>query len=325
MRETDRARYDAILDDLDVDAEFDAPIGEAMTWFRIGGRAEVLVRPRSQEALQTLLRRADEVNNPIRVLGSGANLLIADNGIDGIVVHLSAPAFRQRSSKEMTQGIGGGGFDSSDRIRVWAGTKMERLVMAAARQGLAGLEMMAGIPATLGGATRMNAGGKFGSIGDVVRAVACLDRRGRLTTYDRSDLTFEYRNCVLDDAIVLWADLEVRPDDPARVHKRVKEIFEFKKESQPLAEHTAGCVFKNPTDMNDTGKRVSAGYLIDRAGLKGTSVGGASVSVRHANFISASKDCRAGDIITLIELIQERVRDHSGYELERELIIWRRT
>ncbi len=315
----------SIVEDLDLEVEFDAPIGTEMTWYKVGGRADVLVRPRSVEALCNLMRRCNETGTTARVLGSGANLLIADEGVDGIVVHLDHAAFREVSTihrhRVHRAGVEG---RAGDAMRVMAGKSLEQLVMSAATQGLSGIECMAGVPASVGGAIRMNAGGKFGCIGDAVVAVGCINLKGDLVVHEGPDVTFEYRRCSIIDPVILWAELALTPDDPARTHARVKEIFAYKKQSQPMAANSAGCVFRNPPASDGSGRLVSAGELIDRAGLKGCSVGGASISQRHANFFTAEPGASANDIIALIDHAAKVVAEHSGYELVREVVVWKR-
>ncbi len=315
----------SIVEDLDLEVEFDAPIGAEMTWYKVGGRADVLVRPRSVEALCSLMRRCNETGTTARVLGSGANLLIADEGVDGIVIHLDHAAFREVSTihrhRVHRAGVEG---RAGDAMRVMAGKSLERLVMSAATQGLSGIECMAGVPASVGGAIRMNAGGKFGCIGDAVVAVGCINLNGDLVVHEGPDVTFEYRRCSIIDPVILWTELALTADDPARTHAKVKEIFAYKKQSQPMAANSAGCVFRNPPASDGSGRLVSAGELIDRAGLKGYSVGGASISERHANFFTAEPGTSANDIIALIDHAAKVVAEHSGYELVREVVVWKR-
>lgn len=304
-----------LYSDLDVRVELDAPLAP-LTWFGIGGRADALVRPNTLEALATLAHRCRRDLVPLRVLGSGANLLVDDAGVDGVVVQLDSELFRKVE------------FNAEgrvERMRVYGGASMERLVQECARRGLAGIEPMSGIPASLGGAIRMNAGGKFGAIGDVVDAVAMIGPDGDLRLYTRDELRFEYRHSNLPDGIVVWASLRVQPDDPVACRQRVRDIFAYKKSTQPMSANSAGCMFRNPT-MPD-GARESAGRLIDRAGLKGARVGSAFVSMEHGNFIAIEKHAagaRTDDVRALVELIQERVQRESGVELETEVVFWRR-
>ncbi len=326
MTTTTTEQLRLVLADLDADVEYNAPIGETMTWYSIGGKADVLVRPHSTDALITLMQRCRESHIPVRLLGSGANLLVHDEGVDGIVIHLNHSAFREVSAIHRHRHNRGGDGQPGDGIRVMAGASMERLVMNQSLQGMAGLEMMAGIPASVGGAIRMNAGGKFGAISDVVISVGCVDLDGNAIIYPADAIEFGYRRCSIIDPVILWAEFRLQPMDPKRVHGRVKEIFAYKKKVQPMGAKSAGCAFKNPIAHDGTAdpKRISAGQLIDRAGLKNYSVGGAHISEQHANFIAAEKTACAQDVIDIMEHVQRVVRDQAGYELQREIIIWKR-
>lgn len=312
--------------DLDAEITFDAPIGRTMTWYSIGGNADVLVQPRSVEALTTITKRAREAGVALRVLGSGGNVLVHDDGIDGIVVHLSNSIFREVSAIHRHRKNRGGDGSAGDGIRAMAGASMEQLVMNLAKQGMSGLEMMAGIPSSVGGAIRMNAGGRFGSVSDSITAVGTIDVNGEPITYARVDLEFAYRRSSIVDPIIVWAEFRLTPDDPKRVHGCVKEIFAFKKKSQPMGAKSAGCAFKNPTERSgDDSSRISAGMLIDRAGLKGFRIGKAHVSARHANFIEAERGARAQDVIDIMEHVRNRVEEGTGRLLEPEIVVWKRS
>ncbi|MHC4447908.1 MAG: UDP-N-acetylmuramate dehydrogenase, partial [Planctomycetota bacterium] len=280
-----------------------------------GGHADLLLLPNSLEALSTLVKRCSRSGTPLRVFGHGANLLVADEGVDGIVVSLDTPPFRQTKYRES------GGQHT---MQAMAGADMAKTLMDATRRGLEGLSQMAGIPASVGGAIRMNAGGAFGCIGDAVRSVTCLTKTGERVTYRADDLAFDYRTVNIAEPVILSATLNLQPTDPIALRKRVKEIFAFKKSTQPLAEHSAGCTFKNPIDP-ETEQRVSAGKLIDEAGLKGHTIGGASVSHHHANFIVIQFPAAADDVLQLLDLIRRRVYEHAGIELEHEIVVWRRS
>jgi UDP-N-acetylmuramate dehydrogenase len=292
----------------------DAHLG-AMTWYGIGGHADLLLLPNSLEALSTLVKRCSRSGTPLRVFGHGANLLVADEGVDGIVVSLDTPPFRQTKCRESGR---------QHTMQAMAGADMAKMLMDATRRGLEGLSQMAGIPASVGGAIRMNAGGAFGCIGDAVRSVTCLTKTGERVTYRADDLAFDYRTVNIAEPVILSATLNLQPTDPIALRKRVKEIFAFKKSTQPLAEHSAGCTFKNPIDP-ETEQRVSAGKLIDEAGLKGHTIGGASVSHHHANFIVIQFPATADDVLQLLDLIRRRVYEHAGIELEHEIVVWRRS
>lgn len=321
----------------------DAPIGQTMTWYRIGGKADYLVEPATISDLCALVRRCREHRFPFRVLGSGANLLIDDEGVDGIVVRLCQDEFVGHSWVHRHRaGRGGpvqlastGAFPSGGghSLRVMAGEKLERLVQLTAKQGMSGLESMAGIPASVGGAVRMNAGGKYGSIGDRIAAVGVVDFAGSERVYAAEDIQFEYRRTSLVDPVILWAEFRLEPEDPDHVRARVREIFQHKTGSQPMSEKSCGCVFKNPlcnshdlkpTFAPDSYGRISAGALIDRAGLKGVRIGDAEISPRHANFITVDAKARARDVMSLMDHAARAVKERFGYELHPEIVIWRR-
>ena len=161
----------------------------------------------------------------------------------------------------------------------------------------------------------MNAGGKFGDLGAVVTRVSVMDQSGMLFERTKDDLVFDYRSTNISAKFILGATLELDEEDPERVVKKVKEIWMYKKNSQPLNTKNAGCIFKNPRGL-------SAGALIDQAGLKNTQVGGAIVSEKHANFIIAQPGCRADDIHQLMKIIRERVFEKDGIHLESEVQMW---
>ncbi len=278
-----------------------APLGP-LTSFGLGGRARLLATVSTTDELRRLLAHAQEADLPVYVLGSGANVLVSDDGVDGVVVRLQ-----------------GGAFDEirwdGPQVTAGAAVDMAKLTLASARRGLSGLECMAGVPGTLGGCIRMNAGGKYGEIGSVVRRVWTVDRSGCRREWKQEELGFRYRGCALQDEIIERAELELSPTEAARTMARYREIWEFKRRSQPLSSHSAGCIFKNPPGA-------SAGALIDRAGLKGTTVGGAAVSAQHANFIVASRGASATDVIRLIRLVRRRVKESFGVDLELEVKLW---
>jgi len=272
------------------------------TWFKLGGPARWLITPRSLQELQEASRRCVEEGIAIYVLGLGANVLVSDAGVDGAVFRLSEEAFRGVEIDKTT-------------VRVGAGADMQKLVVRTVRLGLAGLECLAGIPGTVGGGIRMNAGGKFGDIGAVVSRVTVMDTAGTVFERTRDDLVFEYRHTNIAARFILEATLELEEDDPARIVRKTKEIWMFKRNSQPLNTKNAGCIFKNPRGL-------SAGALIDQAGLKGMRIGGAEVSTKHANFIIAHPGATAEDVMKLMKLVRERVYEKNGILMENEVQVW---
>lgn len=273
-----------------------------LTWFRVGGSARWLVRPRSESELGEVLVRLHQDGVAGRVLGLGANLLVSDAGVPDAVIRLDHPSFRSVRC-DGTRMIAGGGTD------------MGRLALQAARHGLAGIECMAGIPGTIGGCVRMNAGGKFGEIAETVRRVRVLNERGEPRDLCRDEIPFRYRHSGLEGTIIAEVELELTECDPDALLPRYDEIWAYKRASQPLAAKSAGCIFKNPE--NDF-----AGALIERAGCKGTRKGTAWVSQHHANFIVADSDGTATDVLAVIDEVRRRVFESSGIRLELEVEVW---
>jgi len=238
------------------------------------------------------------------VLGRGANVLVADDGFDGVVVRLDSEDFRKVNRR--------GG-----RLEVGAGVDLMPLVRRSSLEGLSGLEALAGIPATIGGAIRMNAGGPAGEMSDVVESISVLGKDRRIEVLDREGIGFRYRHTELgENDIILRATLQLKEDDPRRVSRVFREHLARKQRTQPLAEHSAGCIFKNPALK-------PAGALIDQAGLKGARYGAAEVSTVHANFIVARRGATASDVLHLIDVVRDRVLKVFDTELETEIEIWR--
>ena len=281
--------------------ERDVPLAD-LTWFGLGGRARYMAHPTDAGRLGGLLRRAVEAEVPVKVLGGGANVLVSDSGFDGLVIRLDDPLFS--------------GFRiEGERVIADGGADLMGLVGDCCRMGLAGLECLAGVPGTVGGAIRMNAGGRHGEIADVVESVEVVEACGRQRVLTPDEVGFGYRRTALSDSVVTGARLRLHNEDPKTVYHRFKDIWRSKKHSQPMADQSAGCVFTNPPGE-------SAGRLIDRAGLKGSRVGQARVSPTHANFIVADKGAAATDVLRLIDRIRQTVRRRFGTELELEIDIW---
>ncbi len=300
----------ALLSDIQIHRH--APL---KTWMGIGGKADRLARPASVTQVAACIQAdADAL-----VIGDGANLLVDDAGVGQLVLNLSAAEFSQiRIDK------------SSGAVRIGAGALLPRLLTACARAGLAGIEEFAGIPGSMGGIVKMNAGGALHQIADVVSRVHAVDRAGQLVVLERSEIDFGYRCSGLDQLVIVQVELALKPDDPAVIREQLLHAMERKKQTQPLADKSCGCVFKNPTltslipGIGGAGMRVSAGLLIDRAGCKGLGVGSVQVSVQHANFFNTASGTTTEDVFRLIEQVQNRVEKRFGVELETELVIWKR-
>ncbi len=285
---------------------FDVPLAQ-LTSFRLGGPARFLLSPRNHAELAALLRRCRENGVIWRVLGRGANILADDAGFDGAVIRLADPQFttiaiRPRSDRRTL--LAGGGADLGASVR------------AAVRGGLEGLEGLAGIPATIGGALRMNAGGRFGQIGTCVDRLLVMHPDGGIQWIDRARANFRYRASDLVGYLVLAAEFSLPDEDPKILLDRYRQIWIYKRQHQPLALRSAGCVFRNPEGH-------SAGQLVDQAGCKGLRLGGAVVSTLHGNFIVADTDsCTAADVRTLIQTVRDRVFEKFGLWLQTEIEVW---
>ncbi len=272
------------------------------TWYGIGGPAEYFIRPENAEQLRDVLVRCGENNLDVKILGFGSNLLVNDKGVKGAVIKLDGEEFRK------TQ------FDS-DVLTAGSSVNLSKLVLECVRRGLGGLEPLTGIPGSVGGGIRMNAGGSFGDFGSAVESVTVMDNEGNIFERKKPELVFDYRWVNITARCILSAKINLVEADRDQMLNSVKEIWIYKKNSQPLNSRNAGCVFKNPRGM-------SAGALIDRSGLKGLQIGGAKVSEKHANFIITEKGASYADTQRLIEAVRERVREKFDVELELEIEIW---
>ena len=272
------------------------------TWFQLGGPAEFFAEPEDAEQLIALVRRCQEEGVDVRLLGQGSNVLVSDEGVPGMVIRLSALEFCKIEI-------------DGQRITAGGGAVLGRLVTTAVHQGLAGLEMLIGIPGTIGGALHGNTGTRGGDIGQWTAGATVVTIGGEVLQRGRDDLTFGYRESSLDELVVLEASFLLEKEDPRELAKRLQKQWILKKAAQPMGHQCAGCVFKNP-------RGTSSGELIEKAGLKGTRVGGAVVSDRHANFIVAEHNCTSQDVLRLIALVQSQVHDRTGIALELEMEVW---
>jgi UDP-N-acetylmuramate dehydrogenase len=272
------------------------------TWFQIGGPAQYMAEPRNADQLIALIQRCRDESVAVRMLGSGSNILVRDKGVQGMVIRLVEPVFAE--IKIAGQSITAGG-----------GARLGQVVTTAAREGLAGLETLVAIPGTLGGALHGNAGTHGGDVGQWTAQATVVTHAGEVVVRERDEMAFGYRQSSLDEPVILQARLQLEADDPQEISKRLQKHWIIRKASQPMGHQCAGCVFKNP-------RGASAGELIEQAGLKGTRIGGAVVSDRHANFVVAEPDCTGSDVLRLIDVIRDQVRDRLDVELELELEIW---
>jgi UDP-N-acetylmuramate dehydrogenase len=270
-----------------------------LTWLRVGGPAQALFSPADEDDLAYFLSNCP-LDIPVMVIGVGSNLLVRDGGVPGVVIRLGR-GFNEVSALSAT------------RIRAGAAVPDVRLAQAAAKAGIAGLAFYRGIPGTVGGALRMNAGAHGGETKDVLVEARAVDRSGRLHIYDNAGMGFTYRHCSAPlNQIFTHAVFEGRQGDTAEVERDMRAVAEYRKANQPIKSRTGGSTFKNPPGH-------SAWKLIDAAGCRGLRVGGAHMSEMHCNFLINDEGATAADIERLGELVRERVFANSGVMLEWEI------
>jgi len=283
---------------LDKDVHFNCPVGPYTT-FRVGGKAEALCAVKDFLQLKALLSFLAKESVPFLVVGKGSNLLVRDGGLKGIVLLLEGDL----------EGV----EEKDGTIHAGGGLGLSELVRFSHKKGLAGLEFLAGIPGTVGGAVAMNAGAWGKSTGDAVTAVEILTGTGERITKSSAELRFGYRKAVLPaGSVVVKARFKGTPDSPKAVGERIRDYLERRKANQPLEYPSAGSVFKNPPDDY-------AGRLIENAGLKGKKIGGAMISDKHANVIVNVGGASAQDVLALMETARQRVREQTGIDLEPEI------
>ncbi len=268
------------------------------TWLRVGGAADALFIPKDEADLALFLSSIDPAI-PVTVLGVASNTLVRDGGVEGVVVRLS-PSFAKVSTDGLTVIAGAAALDS-------------RVAKAAAKAGIAGLEFYAGVPGTIGGALRMNAGCYGSETADVLRSVVALDRRGRRHELSVDDMAYRYRHCgAPSDFIFTEAVFKGTPDTSAAITARMDEITAKREQSQPIREKTSGSTFKNPDGH-------SCWKLIDAAGLRGHRVGGAQMSELHCNFMINADGASASDLEQLGETVRAQVLASQGVQLDWEV------
>lgn len=273
------------------------------TTLKVGGPAKFFYAPRDLQDLKLLIGAAKKNKIKIFVIGAGSNILVSDNGVDGLVLQLNAPYFKKISLK-------------GNRLIVGAGLMLGRVVEAAKLNSLSGIEFLVGIPGTVGGALMMNAGAWGRSIGELIENVAVIDFRGKVKLLKKKDIRFGYRSCSLGKYIILSARLRLDKENKGKIVQNLNKYLQARGSRQDTTFPNAGCVFKNPS-------RESAGKLIELCGLKGKKIGGAFISRKHANFILNKENARAQDVLNLMKLIKAAVRDKFKVNLGPEIKIWR--
>lgn len=271
-----------------------------ITWFRAGGTAEVLATPADEADLAYLLGRVP-AEVPVVVIGLGSNLLVRDGGVPGVVIRLG------RGFASIT-------VEPEHRVRAGTAVPDVKVARAAAEAGIAGLAFYRGIPGSIGGALRMNAGAHGRETRDVLVEARAVDRTGRVHVLSLADMAMTYRHSgVPADWIFTEALFQGTPGDPAEIARQMEEVAAYREANQPIKERTGGSTFKNPPGR-------SAWRLVDEAGCRGYRVGGAKVSEMHCNFLINDKGASAEDIETLGETVRARVLASSGVKLEWEII-----
>lgn len=271
-----------------------------MMHLRIGGPADWFLEPWAEEDVALAVRACRELDVPLRVLGGGSNVVVADEGVRGAVMHLAS------LNRIVRDG---------NRITVGAGATLPSLLRATKEVGLAGLEKLTGIPAMVGGAVAMNAGTRDGETFEHLVSLTLVDPDGSIVVHGRDRFRATYRDGGLRDAIVVQATFELVPDDPKAIFERFSASLKKRNATQPVSQRSVGCVFRNP--VGD-----AAGRLIEVAGCKTLRVGGVEVSGMHANYFVNDGSGSAADFVALMGEVRARVRSQFGVELEPEVKFW---
>ena len=294
-------RISALLNDLEL--RFNEPMAKH-TSFRIGGPAEAMAFPKNAEELSAILRAAASLQVKPVILGAGTNVLTPDAGLNGLCICLKD----WMDGMELLEG---------NRIRVMAGVTMTRAAVFAANHGLSGMEFAHGIPGSVGGGVYMNAGAYGGEICIICESVEVMDLAGNIRTLSNEEMQFSYRHSLLEDegGIVVGAVFHLVPGSTEEIKAKMRELQGKRSASQPLDLPSAGSAFKRPVGGY-------AAALIEQAGLKGYTVGGAAISTKHAGFAVNVGNATAEDVKALLKQVSDRVFDHSGIRLEPEVRIW---
>lgn len=267
-----------------------------LSTFAIGGPARYFTSVQTNDELLQALRFAKDLNIPFHIIGKGSNTLFDDNGFNGLVIQNKISFYKHEENI----------------FHVGAGFSFAHLGIRSAKLGFTGLEFASGIPASVGGALYMNAGAQGQEAKDCLKSVEFLDNNGKFHIYQKADLHFSYRHSSFQEmvGVIIAARFELKKDQEAK--NRQLTMYNYRKSTQPYSDKSCGCIFKNPTD-------ISAGALIEKAGLKGLKCGGAEVSLVHANFIVNKNGAKASDVLALVKLIKTKVKEMTGIELIDEI------
>ena len=272
------------------------------TWFRMGGLADYFVEPTTVDELSVLVTRCGQNQVPIKLLGAGSNVLISDDGFRGVVIRLAAPAFCSIETDGCLVTAGGG-------------ASLAHVISTAVREGLGGLESLVGIPGTIGGALHGNSGRQHADIGPATHGAKVLTRAGEVHWRSRDELVFAYRQSSLDELAILEAQFQLERADSGELTKQMQKLWIMAKSSQPTGDWGVGRMFKNSHG-------VRAADLIEQVGMKGTQLGGASISDKNSNYVIVDSTASSSDVLNLMEQIQERIDLQLGIQLDREIDVW---
>jgi len=271
------------------------------TSFKIGGPAEIFIKVNEIKDLQAILKISKENNAPITVIGNGSNVLVSDEGIKGIVVKIELEKLE---------------IEEDVILKVGSGVKLAFLAQKCLKEELEGFEFASGIPGTIGGAIRMNAGAHGSEMKDIVKNITYMTRDGNIQIISNEEAKFEYRNSIFsqNDYIILEAEMQLRKGNPEEIKSKMDEYAKYRKEKQPIEYPSAGSTFKRGNDF------ITA-KLIDECGLKGYQIGGAQVSEKHAGFIINKGSATAEDVKQLMKYVEEQVYNKFGKKIETEIEI----
>ena len=273
------------------------------TTFKVGGNADIFITIKKEEELKEVCKFAKETKTPIIIIGNGSNILVTDKGIRGIVAKIDIKKTEIKEEKDIIVTLG-------------AGNKVAETAYKLQKEGITGFEELAGIPGTIGGAIRMNAGAYGKEMKDIVIDAKILNEEGKIETLKNEELKFEYRNSIISqkNIIVLETRLKLKKGESQEIKSKMDEYAKSRKEKQPIEYPSAGSTFKR-------GKDFITAKLIDEAGLKGYQIGGAQVSEKHAGFIINKENATADDVLKLTQIIKEKVYEKYGKKIELEVKI----
>ena len=272
------------------------------TSFKIGGPAECLIKIQNSQELKLILELAEKENLPVTIIGNGSNILVADDGIKGLVLKIEIDTFELD--------------EKTACLKVGSGIKLGFIAQRCLKQEIAGFEFASGIPGTIGGAIRMNAGAHGKEMKDVVTTITYMDRMGEIHKIQNEEAKFEYRNSIFShkDYIILEVEIQLEKGSSEEIQAKMTEYATYRKEKQPIEYPSAGSTFKRGTDF------ITA-KLIDDCGLKGYQIGGAQISEKHAGFIINKDNATAQDVINLMEYTKEQIYNKFGKVIEPEIEI----